>query len=242
MIALLVAPGIAAAQDQAVPRLGQGQEAALARLREVLPADVAERVIAIVTEATNHGLPGLSVAERALEGVAKGRSGEEVRAAAEAFARDLAASRAAIQQAGRTPDPSEIEAGATAMGLGVDRKAISALASSAPFGRSLAVPLAVIGALVNRGLPSDAALDAVLARLNDRASNTELVEMPGEAGRLIAEGMRPSEVGLALASQRAGRTVPAGPPANVPRNNGRPGERPQPPVQPPVPPAGPPLD
>lgn len=241
-LALLVVPMALAAQAASA---ASGQETALARLNAVLSPDVAQKVTDIVTEATNRGLPGLAIANRALEAVAKGRSGEEVRAAAETFARSLADSRGAFSQGGRTPDPSELEAGAIAMGLGVDGQAISDVARSADRSQPLAVAVAVLGALVDAGLPVGIARDAVISRMNGGADNTELVEMSGDAGRMIAEGMRPSEVGLALASQRSGRTLPAGPPTNVPRgdgpppnvprNDGRPGERPQPPVQPPVP-------
>ena len=233
---LLLAPVLAVAQE---PIGHPGQDAALAalaQLDEKLSPELAQKVRSIVTEATNRGLPGLAIANLALQGVAKGRSGEEVRAAAEAFARDLAGSRAAFSQAGRVPDPSELEAGAIAMGLGVDGQTISYVARNADRSGPLAVAVAVLGALVDANLPVGIARDAVLKRFNDGADNTELVEMPGEAGRMIAAGMRPSEVGLALASQRlgGGMTLPAGPPPNVPRNDGRPGERPQLPVQPPV--------
>lgn len=210
-----------------LPALLAAQQSPVDRLRAVLPADVADQVIAIVTDATNRGLPGRAIAERALEGIAKGRSGAEVRAAALALAADLAGAHDALVRAGRTPDASEIESGATAMELGVDGATVSALASSAPSGRSLAVPLAVIGALVNRGLPSDGALQAVLDRLHARAaSEADLVEMPGEAGLLIARGYRPSDVGRALGAAR---------PAGVPANGGRPGARPKPPVRVPRP-------
>jgi len=97
-------------------------------------------------------------------------------------------------------------------------------ASLAPSGRSLAVPLAVIGALVNRGLASDGALQAVLDRLTARASDADLVEMPGEAGRLLAAGYKPSDVGRALSA--------AGRPSGVPANGGRPGARPTRPSKP----------
>ncbi|HUF82389.1 MAG TPA: hypothetical protein VMN03_14730 [Burkholderiales bacterium] len=244
---LLIGPAVALAQDASQARSGQETAlAALARLDAVLPAELAQEIRAIVTDATNRGLPGLAIANRVLEGVAKGRSGAEVRAAAEAFARDLAGSRAAFAQAGRAPDLSELEAGATAMALGVDGQNIAGFARDADRSRPLAVAVAVLGALVGAEIPVDVASAAVLKRFNGGADNTELVEMPGQAGRMIAEGMRPSEVGLALASQRSGMTLPAGPPSsvpagdgpppNVPRNDGRPGERPvQPPVQPPVP-------
>jgi hypothetical protein len=211
---LAIVPGLLAAQ----------QQNPVDRLRAVLPADVADKVIAIVTNATSHGLPGQAVANRALEANAAGRSGSEVSGAAQSFASDLAGGRDALQHAGRTPDVSEIEAAATAKELGVDGAAISTLASSAPSGRSLAVPLAVIGALVNRGLPSDDALKAVLARLTARASDANLVEMPGEAGRLIAAGHKPGDVGRALNT--------AGRPLGVPANSGRPAVRPTPPSHP----------
>jgi hypothetical protein len=220
LAALLLAPALVVAQQTQ-------RQSSIDRLQQVLPAEVAERVVGIVNDAISKGLPGLAIAERALEGVAKGRSGAEVSAAAQAFAADLAAARGALQGAGRTPDASEIEAGATAMDLGVDGATVSTLASSAPSGRSLAVPLAVIGALVNRGLSSDAALQAIQQRLSAGVGNTEFVEMPGEAGRLIAEGYTPAEVGRMLA---AGAGIPAG----VPANAGAPGQRPQP-VRPPRP-------
>jgi hypothetical protein len=207
-----------------LPALLVAQQDPVDRLRTVLPADVADKVIAIVSDATSRGLPGQAIADRALEASAKGRSGAEVSAAAQALAADLASARDVLSNAGRAPDAGEIEAAATAKELGVDGATISALASSAPSGRSLAVPLAVIGALVNRGLPSDAALQSVLDRLNARASDADLAALPGEAGRLIAEGYKPSDVGRSLSA--------AGRPSGVPTNSGHPGARPNTPSQP----------
>lgn len=225
-----------------IPGLLIAQQNPVERLRQVLPPTIAEQVIATVTEATSRGLPAQAIANRALEAHAKGRDGAAVSAAAKALAQSLADARGALERGGRKPDAGEIESGANALGLGVESATISELASSAPSGRSLAVPLAVIGALVNRGLPSDDALAAVSERLNARASNEELVTMPGEAGRLIAEGKRPAEVGRALgeahraaagsraappATPPSGVTVPAGPPPSVPGNAGTPGKRPE---------------
>lgn len=188
-----------------------------------LPDNVRDQVVQIVTDAASRGLPGQAIADRALETVAKSRSGAEAVAAAQALAADLSSGRDALTAAGRTPDASEIEAAATAKELGVDGATISDLASSAPSGRSLAVPLAVIGALVKRGLPSDDALAAVQERLSNRATDAELASMPGDAGRLIAEGYRPSDVGRALG---------AGRPAGLPANSGRAGARPSTPGHP----------
>lgn len=227
---LLVIPATVVAQDDVITRL-----------REVLPADVADRVIATVEEALAHGLPGQAIANLALEGVAKGRSGADVLAAAEALAGDLSVAREAVAQHGHQAAPAEIEAAAQAMQLGVDGAAISELAQSEPWGRSLAVPIAVLGALSARGLPSDWALGEVLSRLEARAEDRELAAVPAQADQLLAQGMQPSEVGLVLAATRAGFTVPVGPtgtpfgpPAGVPANGGVPGNRPgAPPIDPP---------
>lgn len=208
---LALLPGLLAAQQDWNQRLS------------ALPADVRDKVIAIVTDATSRGLPGQAIADRALETVAKSRSGTDAVAAAQALAADLVTGRDALTSAGRSPDASEIEAAATAKELGVDGATITDLASSAPSGRSLTVPLAVIGALVQRGLPSDDALAAVQERLTNRATDAELASMPGDAGRMIAQGYRPSDVGRALG---------AGRPAGLPANGGRAGARPTTPGHP----------
>ena len=74
-----------------LPALLIAQQNPVDRLRQVLPASIADQVIAIVTEATSKGLPAQAVANRALEAQAKGRNGAEVSAAAKAFAQSLAA-------------------------------------------------------------------------------------------------------------------------------------------------------
>lgn len=176
-----------------VPTLLGEQENPIDRLRTALPADIADEVIASVTDATSRGLPGHAIADRALEAIARGRSARKVSAAVQAFATDLARGRAALQHAGRTPDATEIEAAATAKELGVSGATISALASSAPSGRSLAVPLAVIGALVNGGLTSGDALKAVLDRLRARANDGS--QMPREAGRSVAAERKAGDAG-----------------------------------------------
>ena len=53
-----------------LPALLTAQQSPIDRLRAVLPADVADKVIAIVTDATSRGLPGQAIADRALEAIA----------------------------------------------------------------------------------------------------------------------------------------------------------------------------
>lgn len=157
------------------------------RLREVLPADVAERVIARIAEARARALPAPAVAaleNRALKFAARGIAPADVERAVSQHADRMMRSREAIESA-RTARASgeEIDAGAEAMRQGVDGAAVSELAKTAPSGRSLAVPLFVLGQLVERGLPSDDALERVRERLTARASDRDLERMPADAAR-----------------------------------------------------------
>lgn len=204
------------------------------RLREVLPADVADRVLAKIAEARARELPPQAVQaleNRALKFAARGVAPAAVERAIGEHADRMVRAREAIESA-RTQRAAgdEIDAGAEALRQGVDGAAVSDLAKSAPSGRSLAVPLLVIGSLVERGLPSDAALARVQDRLMARATDREIEGMAGAEGRERAagagRGMRPVDV------PAAGRptTVPAtGGRPTTPRPTPRPG-RPTPPV------------
>jgi hypothetical protein len=83
----------------------------------------------------------------------------------------------------------------------------------------LAVPLFVIGSLIDRGVSSDAALEQVQERLQARASDRELEGLPGSnrsAGRPAVTG---TDLAATKRPEHAGR--PTGPPATVPRNAGK---------------------
>ena len=198
-----------------------------ARLREVLPADVAQRVLARIAQARERNLPAEALENRALKFAAKGIDPRSIERSVNEQAARLETARAALGN-GRTSNPAgdEIEAGAEAIRKGVDDASVSLLARSAPSGRSLAVPLFVIGSLTDRGLSSSDALQRVLARLNARASDTELERMPGELPpqAVTGQGNRPAtngrDFGQSHKPASAGRPATAGPPAGVPGNAG----------------------
>jgi hypothetical protein len=201
-----------------------------ARLKEVLPADVAERVLAKIADARSHGLPAAALEQRALKFAAKGVPPRDIERSVNEHAERLEHSKDALESA-RTQKPTddEIEAGAEAMRKGVDGSAVSALAKSAPSGRSLAVPLFVIGGLIDRGLPSDDALKRVSERLQARASDADLERMPGElpAQAVAGRANRPAETGRDLSATKRPANAGAGshgtaggPPAGVPVGGG----------------------
>jgi hypothetical protein len=203
-----------------------------ARLKQVLPADVAARVLAVIEKARSHDLPAEALENRALKFAAHGVKPDSIEKSVVEHEARMETVRDTLQHArGRKPASDEVEAGAEAMRKGVDGAKVSALAKTAPSGRSLAVPLYVIGSLVDRGLPSDDALERVEQRLMARASDHDLEQMPAElpAQAGAGRGNKPAETGRDLAgTKRPGSADGAGqsggsgggPPAGVPANGG----------------------
>jgi hypothetical protein len=222
-VSMLVFAGALAAQVPAVDPI--------ARLREVLPADVADRVIAQIEQARARQLPAQALENRALKFAARGIAPADLERAVSAHAVRLADAQIALKNVRAEVSHVEVEAGAEALRQGVDGADVSALAQSAPSGRSLEVPLYVIGNLVERGLPSDQALEQVRDRLMQRASDADLERMSTGAAGAGARGLE-----RAGAAGRPAGTPPMGPPAGVPANGGKanaPTQRP--PVTPPAP-------
>jgi hypothetical protein len=209
-----------------------------ARLREVLPADVAQRVLARIADARARQLPAEALENRALKFAAKGVDPKNIERSVNEQAARMDTARSALASARKsTPSGDEVEAGAEAIRKGVDGASVILLAKSAPSGRSLAVPLFVIGSLTDHGLSSADALQRVLARLKARASDTDLESMPGELPPQAAgQANRPASTGRDFGQSHkpasAGRPSTAGPPAGVPGNAGaksNPGQSKRPP-------------
>jgi hypothetical protein len=204
-----------------------------ARLREVLPADVAQRVLARIADARARQLPAEALENRALKFAAKGVDPKNIERSVNEQAARMETARAALASGRKsTPAGDEIEAGAEAMRKGVDGASVSLLAKSAPSGRSLAVPLFVIGSLTDHGLSSADALQRVLVRLRARASDTDLESMPGELPPQAVAGQanRPASTGRDFGQSH--KPASAGPPAGVPGNAGaksNPGQSKRPP-------------
>jgi hypothetical protein len=132
------------------------------------------------------------------------------------LAHGLQAGSDALASAGREhASDAETEAAAAALASGADGAAVSALARSAPSGRSLAVPLYVLSGLMDRGLPSDQALARVQAGLAARLSDGQLEAGAGHAGTPPG---RPAITGQALAGTH--RPAATGRPGTLPANGG----------------------
>lgn len=193
-----------------------------ARLSAVLPADVAQRVLATIADARAHDLPAAALENRALKFAAKGVAPADIEQSVKDQAARMQQAKDALENSrGSKPADDEVEAGAEAMRRGVDGAQVSALAKSAPSGRSLAVPLYVIGSLMDRGLPSDAALQRVHDRLLAKASDADLEKMPAELPAQAAAGQahKPSTTGKDLAATKRPANA-GGRPSTIPANGG----------------------
>ena len=146
-----------------------------ARLRQVLPAKVADHVLATIADARSHSLPAAALEQQALRMTRKGAKPADVESSVDRSADDMKKAKAALETAGRKPTSDEIKAGAEVIGHGVDGSQVSALAKSAPSGRSLAVPLYVTSHMMDHGVKASAALARVHARLLQKATDRQLI-------------------------------------------------------------------
>ena len=192
------------------------------KLRAVLPADVAERVLAKIAEARARELPSQALENRALKFAARGVLAADIERSVNEHADRMQKAKDAIERGrGKKAEGDEVDAGAEVMRKGVDGAQVSALAKVAPSGRSLAVPLFVIGSLIDRGLPSDDALLQVQERMQARASDRELEEMPGSVGASHKPALTGQDLAATKRPANTGKPTTAGPPTTVPRNAGK---------------------
>src|SRR5687768_15142825 len=91
------------------------------KLREVLPADGAERVLAKIAEARARELPAAALENRALKFAARGVPAAEIEKSINAHADRMQGAKGAIEKGrGSRAQGDEIDAGAEAMRKGVD--------------------------------------------------------------------------------------------------------------------------
>lgn len=153
-------------------------------------------VAGIVDSAQRAGLPSESLVQRALEGVAKGASGERITTAVRRLAADLGGARDALGPSATGP---ELEAGASALRAGASADVLSRLRGARR--PPLTMALAVLADLVAGGVPADSAASAVLA-LAPTARDADLVEFRRAVERDIALGASPASAASSAASVR----------------------------------------
>ena len=145
------------------------------QLRAVLPAKVADHVLATIADARARSLPAAALEQQALKLARKGTKPADIEKSVDRSARNMSVAKAALEKRGRKPTNDEVDAGGTLIGKGVSGKQVSEWARSAPSGRDLTVPMNVTASLMDRGLKSDAALARVHERLVQKHTDRQLI-------------------------------------------------------------------
>lgn len=120
--------------------------------------------------AVEQGIPLGPLINRALEGAARRASGVKIMQVVRAHAAALAQ---AMELLGPNAPVAELDAGATALRAGIDAKSLSAIRAARPT-ESATIPLMVLTDIVQRGVPSVAARDAVTTIARMSASDDAL--------------------------------------------------------------------
>jgi hypothetical protein len=191
------------------------EPAADARLDPAVRAAIEQTV----AEATSQGLPTEPLIDKALEGMAKGAAPSRIVAAVRTLASGLASARRELGPATR---PADLVAGAEALRAGVEPAALGRLRQSRP-SASLLMPLVVLADLISRGVPVDAAADAVLVLAGRGASDAEFGAMQQEIHHDIQAGAPPATA-AAVRSRGRGKSGGDKPAGAGPKSPGRPAE------------------
>jgi hypothetical protein len=190
-----------------------------ARVAARLDARTAAAVTRVVDSARARSLPTEPLVQKALQGAAKRAASERVLAAVTELLSELTVARAAL---GQRSTEAELVAGAGALHAGVPAASLSRIRELRG-GQSVTVAVGTLADLVARGVPVDGAVGAVLALVERRAADADVIAFSNQVGRDIAAGAPPA-VAARVRSRGPGArpaTVPGRPDNAAPRGRGR---------------------
>jgi len=197
------------------------------RARASLPAEQARAFDQIVASARARGLPIEPLADKVLEGRAKGAAPTAILNVVRARSDQLARA-AALFPRGRAP-ASEISIVADAMQRGVKPEMVKKLRADTPGSESVGPALNTFADLLERGVPVDMAYDVIRAWRSRGARDSELRELPATVESLVRSGAKPEHAGAAVINAlRAGKSPSSARVGNLGGGRGK-----GPPVEPP---------
>lgn len=191
-----------------------------ARLSARLDTRTAAAVTRIVDSARARSLPTEPLVQKALQGAAKRAPSERVLAAVGELLSELTRARLAL---GSRSTEAELVAGAGALHAGVPEATLSRIRELRG-GQSVTVAVGTLADLVARGVPVDGAVSAVLALVERRAADADVIAFGKQVGQDIAAGAPPAVAARVRARVPGARPaiVPGRPDNAAPRGRGRP--------------------
>jgi hypothetical protein len=214
-ITLLV---VLALMTRADPAGAQQRDARAELAARGAPPAFIELVVVPVERAQRESLPTAPLADKALEGWAKGVAAARVAGAMEQVRARMEEGRRIAQQAGLGEPPGDLVAAAgEALGRGLAADEIRELVQSSRTPEQAAIGLQVAASLAAQGLEHRAAVAAV-RRAYDRDGGQELFELPSALADLTSQGVPMADV-----AQRIMRGGGLPMPQMAGRGPGRPG-------------------
>jgi hypothetical protein len=181
-------------------------------------AALREALRPVLADAQRDSVPIELLEAKAREGVAKRRPAPVIVAAVRQLAEELREARVALRAAAPAAvlAAGELRAAAEAARLGTPWADLRALRAAADPATNLEIPFAVLGALVERGVPAGDARAVIQEMLKAGVTQARMVEVPARIDVALRVGAGPI---AALNSALQGLGIPV-PPLPVVRPNG----------------------
>lgn len=180
LAALLLAPAL-------LPRALRAQDGAR-RLEQRLDAPTAAEVLRIADSVRAVGIPTSPLLDKALEGAARRADGRRIVDAVRGLARRMSDARGAL---GADASESDLVAAAGAIQSGVPAGELARLRDARRDGH-LALPLVVLGDLIERGVPVRTAVSVVVDVAQTGAGDAAFASLRRDVEQDIAAGAPPA--------------------------------------------------
>jgi hypothetical protein len=174
------------AQD---PRLGNRLDA---------PSRIA--ILALIDSAKAQGIPTEPLVQKVNQGQAMGADGPRIVAAVRTLAREMATAHRAL---GTVATADEIQAAASAVHAGVPAVELGKKKKQGGQRRSLSLPITVLAAIVSRGVPVEAGVNAIRSLVGAGAKDADINDFQRNVSGDIEKGAPP-----AAAAETRAKAVP----------------------------------
>jgi hypothetical protein len=176
VLSLMVMPFAAGAAPSPGPAIGVGGEIPMVDSINALPASIdpatRARLTPILERARDRGLPVNALVATAAHGVLRGAPSSRIVSAVEALEERLTTAQLALAPA----QTADVIAGADVLAIGVKANVLRTIRRYQPK-QSVAVPLAVLAALISKKVPQPRAVEIVYKLLERGASSQQLLAL-----------------------------------------------------------------
>jgi hypothetical protein len=165
-------------------------------------------ILALMDSARAQGVPVEPLMEKVYEGLARGADGPRIIAAVRSLTVEMSSAHKAL---GTVASADEIKAAAAAVHAGVPAVELGKMKKQSGLRRSLTLPFTVLTDIVSRGVPVEAAANAIRAMVGAGARDADLNTFQRNVKVDIEQGAPPA----AAAETRAKGAAPAAKPEST---------------------------